>query len=210
MIYINEIEPLFGVEAFEIIAPNYNVAPTQIMPVIRRLNGKRQLEMMRWGIPRIIGKDLVKDIINTRADKAFSGFWKKQVTSQRVLVPASSFFEWKTTASGKLPYVIKPTDENVFAFAGIWNSWTDKNNNTFHAYSIMTTDPNAEMKQIHDRMPVILHENEYDDWLHDELDQARIAELLLPSEDGRLEIHQVSTAVNNVRNNSEELLNPVE
>jgi putative SOS response-associated peptidase YedK len=73
-------------------------------------------------------------------------------------------------------------------------------------YSIMTTDPNAEMKDIHDRMPVILHADEYADWLQPEQSVARFAELLLPSEDGRLTMYEVSKDVNNVRNNDERLM----
>lgn len=208
MIYIVEIEDRFGIEKFEII-DNYNVAPTQRMPVIKESGNKRQVEIMHWGIPRMIGKDLVKEIINTRADKAFSGFWKKQVMQHRVLVPASFFYEWKKVDGSKTPYLIKPKDEDIFAFAGIWNSWKDKEGHEFNAYSIMTTDPNAEMKAIHDRMPVILHQDEYEDWLQPDQSEERLAELLLPSEDGRLELYEVSKDVNNVRNNNPDIIKPV-
>ena len=76
------------------VRANYNVAPSQIMPVITESSdGKRHLEQMKWGIPRMLGKDLVKELINTRSDKAFGGFWKRTVLGRRCLVPATGFYE---------------------------------------------------------------------------------------------------------------------
>lgn len=75
------------------LVPNYNTALTQVMPVVTMTeDGKRQIEMMKWGIPRILGKDLVKELINTRADKAFGGFWRKTVCNRRCLIPANGFY----------------------------------------------------------------------------------------------------------------------
>jgi putative SOS response-associated peptidase YedK len=186
--------------------PNYNSAPTQKLPVILQREDGRHTEIYRWGIPRVLGKDFVKDIINTRSDKAFGGFWKKNVIERRCLVPATSFFEWKKTDGSKQPFLIHPKDLDLFAFAGIWSEWTDKDGNFSLNFSIMTTDPNKEMKDIHDRMPVILHKDEEEEWLKPDLNQDLIAKLLFPSEDGRLEMYPVSTKVNNVRNNSPEIL----
>jgi putative SOS response-associated peptidase YedK len=89
MIYVEQIESRFGIDKFEIIDKynNYNVAPTQKMPVVRQHDDGKHLELMRWGMHRMLGNDVVRELINTRADKAFGGFWKKQVTTQRVLVP---------------------------------------------------------------------------------------------------------------------------
>ena len=205
----DNIDKRFGVIVNIPIKPNYNVAPTQHMPVIRSVNGKKELELMYWGIPRMIGKDLVKEIINTRSDKAFSPFWKKQVTKQRVLIPANGFYEWKKTKDDKIPYFIELPSEEMYAFAGIWNSWKDKDGNEFNAYSIMTSDPNAEMKSVHDRMPVILHQEDEDEWLKDNLSVDRIAEMLWTPLDGDLKMFEVSTAVNSVRNNDAKLLEPI-
>lgn len=206
----DNIEQRFSVKVHQPIKPNYNAAPTQDMPVIRAIDGKRELEYMHWGIPRMIGKDLVKEIINTRSDKAFSRFWKKQVTEQRVLIPANGFYEWKKTKEGKTPYFIELPTEEVYAFAGIWNSWKDEDGNEFNAYSIMTSDPNAEMKSVHDRMPVILHKEDEDKWLQDELTEEEIQEMLWTPEDGYLKVYEVSKSVGNVRNNDRSLLQPVE
>lgn len=100
---IEEMKDHFDVEVPDNIKPNYNAAPTQTMPVIRLVDGKSKVELMHWGIPRMLGKDFVKEIINTRSDKAFGNFWKKQVRTQRVLIPANGFYEWKKSSEGKTP-----------------------------------------------------------------------------------------------------------
>lgn len=193
------------------VRPNYNVAPSQVMPVVtEEAGGSRVMEMMRWGIPRILGKGLVKELINTRSDKAFGGFWKKTVLNCRCLVPATGFYEWKTGPSGKIPYFIHPKDEDLYAFAGIWDTWKSDEGQEVKTYSIMTSEPNREMRAIHNRMPVILHQADEATWL-DLSNDTPIAldRLLSPSEDGRLDIYEVSRGVNNSRNNSEGLLLPV-
>lgn len=193
------------------VRPNYNVAPSQVMPVITEgEDGKREIELMKWGIPRILGKDLVKEIINTRSDKAFGGFWKKTVINRRCLIPATSFFEWKTSKEGKTPFLIHPKGIELYSFAGIWSTWKDDNGHEFKTYSIMTCEPNKEMKAIHNREPVILHPEDEASWIEPSNDQqSSLERLLFPLEDNSLEIYEVSRDVNSPRNNDESLLKPV-
>jgi putative SOS response-associated peptidase YedK len=193
------------------LRPNYNVAPSQTMPVITEdKNGKRQLEDMKWGIPRSLGKDFIKEIINTRADKAFGGFWKRTVLSQRCLIPADGFYEWQKSAHGKTPFYIHPKDLKLYAFAGIWDIREDEAGHKIKTYSIMTTDANEEMRQVHTRMPVILDRQEEALWLDSaHNDPGFLAELLEPYKNGGLEIYQVSADVNSPRNNDAHLLQAV-
>lgn len=195
----------------ESIHPNYNVAPTQQMPVITLENNNKQLQFMYWGIPRVLGKNLIKELINTRSDKAFGGFWKKTVLNKRCLVPASGFYEWKKLADGKQPYFIHPKEENLFSFAGIWDIWKSKDGDEVKTFSIMTTEPSKEMSEIHNRMPVILHKQDEDEWLKDPKDITPddIQLLLRPYDDNGLEIYPVSRAVNNVHNNDKHLTRPL-
>lgn len=190
---------------------NFNVAPTQTMPVIAEVEGQRTIELMRWGIPRFIGPGKVKDVFNTRSDKAF-GSWKKLVMTQRVLVPATGFYEWKRAGDAtKQPYFIHPSQDDLFAFAGIWNMWEDDDKRQIKTYSIITTEPNKEMSGIHNRMPVILHQEDEAAWLtsaHDN-DRSAIEALLRPYEDNGLEIYEVSRDVNVTRNNNKELMYPM-
>ena len=178
------------------------------MPVITISDdGQRNLEMMKWGIPRFLGKDTIKELINTRADKAFGGFWKKTVSSRRCLIPANGFYEWKGSAGNKTPYFIHPKHEKLFAFAGIWDTWKSEDGHEVKVYSIMTTEPNKEMRSIHDRMPVILYPEDEASWLEpSKVTRDDIEPLLRPFEDNGLEIYEVSKDVNTVKNNDEHLI----
>ncbi|HSW85049.1 MAG TPA: SOS response-associated peptidase [Candidatus Saccharimonadales bacterium] len=195
----------------EDLRANYNVSPTQVMPVVTEDEaGTRHLEQMQWGIPRMLGKDLVKELINTRADKAFGGFWKRTVLNRRCLIPATGFYEWRATQAGKIPYFIHPKKIDLYAFAGIWDIWQSRDGHKVKVYSIMTTEPNKEMKAIHNRMPVILHREDEATWIEPSNDKQKGLEpLLLPFEDHGLEIYEVSRDVNNPRNNNESLLEPI-
>ena len=190
---------------------SFNVAPTQTMPVITDDGDGQQLELMRWGIPRFIGPGKVKDVFNTRADKAF-GSWKTLVMTKRLLVPATGFYEWKQlTDATKQPYFIRPKDQQLFSFAGLWNTWKDEFGKEIKTYSIITTEPNQEMSSLHNRMPVILHQEDESAWLtptHDN-DRGAIEALLRPYEDNGLEMYEVSRDVNVVRNNDEKLIYPL-
>lgn len=193
------------------LKPNFNVAPTQVMPVITAAeDGGRQVEMMKWGIPRIIGKDLVKELINTRTDKAFGGFWRKTVCNRRCLIPANGFYEWKGSAGNKTPFFIHPKKEALFAFAGIWDTWKSEDGHEVKVYSIMTTEPNKEMSSIHNREPVMLHREDESSWIEpSNNDQNALERFLYPYEDNGLEIYEVSRDVNVVRNNNNRLFLPL-
>lgn len=180
------------------VKPNYNTAPTQTMPVFIH-ESKPEFVDMKWGIHRVIGPGVEKDIINTRADKAFSRFWNKTVRENRCLIPATGFYEWDVKT--KQPYFIHPKDRDLYYFAGIY---AEKDG--VCTYSIMTTDPNKEMSVIHNRMPVILHRGEELKWLED---VDNLEEYLTPLEDGSLEMYEISRDVNNVRNNYPALSRPV-
>ena len=196
--------------ALPALRPNFNAAPTQTMPIIIDGNGANSVQLMRWGIPRFIGPGKVKDVFNTRADKAFWS-WKKLTMSQRVLVPASGFYEWKAQTGGKQPYYIHPKNQSVFSFAGIWNHWKNDDGQEVMTFSIMTTDPNHEMSAIHNRMPVILRPDDEAAWLSpaNDNDHDALAALLTPYADGGLNIYAVSKDVNVVRTNDERLLLPL-
>lgn len=187
---------------------NFNVSPSQIMPVITNDGRDNQVEEMRWGIPRFIGPGKVKDVFNTRDDKAF-GSWKKLVLTQRLLIPASGFYEWKKPE--KQRYFIHPKNEELFSFAGIWNLWENKETGEkIKVYSIITTEPNKEMSHIHNRMPVILHQDDESSWLSpsNDNDRGAIEVLLRPYDDDKLEMFEDNRDLKVIRSN-EELIYPL-
>lgn len=186
--------------------PNYNAAPTQAMPTILNQDGKLSVAKMVWGIPRTLGKDVTKNIFNTRSEKAFERFWGKTTKSNRCLIPANGFYEWKTTSTGKVPYWIHPTHGKLFYFAGIY----DLDPDGVPHYSILTTTPNHIMEPIHNRMPVMLAGDSKDLWLNPkETEAAFLEELLKPAPDSALEMYEVSKEVNVARTNNSHLMLPV-
>lgn len=189
---------------------NLNVAPSLTMPVIVDDDGVN-LDLMRWGIPRFIGEGKMKDVFNTRADKAFAS-WKKLTMTQRLLIPATGFYEWKDTGSGKQRYFIRPKGIEIFSFAGVWNTWENKETKELiHGYSIITTEPNKEMSDVHNRMPVILHQEDESTWISPSNDNDRntIEALLRPFEDNGLELYKDDRDLKVARGNDEYLVYPL-
>lgn len=211
----DEITPRFGVTPKEPLKPNYNAAPGQFMPVITRgEDGKRKLDIMKWGLVPVWSKDekIGYKLINARAESLFEkNTWRTVIKKRRCLIPATGFYEWKREGTDKKqPYYIHPRDDALFAFAGIWEVWHDHEGGELHTYSIITTEPNAEMTEIHNRMPVILHQEDEDAWLDAPADdQAAIEQFLHPYEDHGLDMFEVSTEVNVVRNNDNKLILPI-
>jgi putative SOS response-associated peptidase YedK len=186
--------------------PNYNVAPTQTMPVITSSDSHNSVELMKWGIPRKLSKDTEKSLINTRSEKAFERFWGKTVKQHRCLVPANGFYEWQASPEGKIPFWIHSKNADLMYFAGIY----DIDSEGHKYYSIMTTSPNKEMEQIHNRMPVILEPDKRIAWLSAGEDETGILEdILRPLHDGSLEMHEVSRDVNTARTNNGQLILPI-
>lgn len=202
----DELEERYRVEVAEAIRPNYNVAPSQMMPVVTN----EGLEVMRWGlIPRWAKDEKIGyKLINARSETVFEKpMWKGIIKRNRCLVPANGFYEWQKRDGGKQPFYIHFPDEHIFSFAGIWETWLHEGKD-WHTYSILTTSPNEEMESIHDRMPVILHPEDEAQWLAADTEED-IQVLLVPLEDGELETYEVTPEVNTVRVNDETLIRPM-
>jgi len=209
-----ELEPKKELQQALDFPDNFNVAPGQDMPVIVRGSQAHVLEFMIWGLIPSWSKDPQKalKLINARRESLLEKpMWKRLVKSKRCIVPARGFYEWKTVDGKKQPYYITPKSGNVFSFAGLWDEWSDEHGTEMMTYTIITTSPNKEMSEIHKRMPAILDKQQADLWLSPvDLDQAQLDDLLGPAPSGTIEIAKVSTDVNNVRNNSADLIYPFE
>ena len=215
-----EIRARYGVKNFsEDIHNNYNVAPGQLMPVVTETEEDgRSIDLMRWGLIPVWAKDpnIGYKLINARDDTIFDKpMWRNVVLRKRCLIPADGFYEWKKPPAGvkepKQPFYIRPKQTDLFSFAGVWETWKDVEGLQWKTYSIITTDPNKEMAGIHNRMPVILHEEDEASWLdprHNN-DRDAIEHLLRPFDDSGLEAFEVSRDVNVARNNDEKLIYPI-
>lgn len=192
---------------------NFNVSPGNEMPVIVRGKQEHQIDFMVWGLVPAWSKEphTALKLINARKEGMFEKpMWKRLVNSKRCIAPARGFYEWKLEDGKKQPYYITPTNGDVFSFAGLWDEWSDGKGNSLKTYTIVTTTPNKEMSDIHNRMPAILTKEQMDIWLNPiELTREQVDDLLTPSPDGSVQMVPVSTEVNNARNNSKELIYPL-
>jgi putative SOS response-associated peptidase YedK len=137
--------------------------------------------------------------------------WIGSMRHHRCLVPARGFYEWRLVNERmKVPYFIHPKNQDLFSFAGLYSVWNDVEDRPLYSFSILTTRPNKEMKEVHDRMPVILHPAEEATWLDRHIDERKILESFLgPYEDGGLDIYRVSDEVNSPRNNDRHLVDAI-
>lgn len=184
---------------------NYNVAPGQTLPVVVA-HSPNTMELMKWGLIPFWEekKEKQKGLINIREDTATTKGWAhKYIQFQRCLVPASGFYEWRRDTLGKHPYYFYLKDKKYYSFAGVYSETTDpKSGEVNKSYSIITTSANDVMKPIHDRLPVILKEEDESKWLnHDLVELEEISKFLQPYKDEGMEKYSVSENINSISNN---------
>ena len=189
--------------------PKYNIAPTTQIPVLRFVDGKRRLDLMRWGLVPSWAKEVGKFAThNARSDGCeskplYRGAWK---AGRRCVIPASSFFEWRQ--SDKKPYAIGLGNQGPLSIAGLWEE--NKIEGATLSATMITTEPNSLMEPIHNRMPVILGDEHLAAWLGEEpASPEELRELLKPFSAERMTLWPVSKAVGNVRNSGAELVEEV-
>lgn len=150
--------------------PTWNVAPTRTAPVVRLHpeTRARHLDLLRWGLIPHWAKDpkSVRQPFNARAETvATAPMFRDALVRRRCLVPADVFYEWQATESGKLPFAITRADGQPMVFAGLWEGWRGADGSVLRTYTIITTNANATLRPLHDRMPVILEPPDWSAWL---------------------------------------------
>lgn len=198
-------------EGFE-YRPNYNAAPMQFIPTIIGSKDGNRLGALRWGLVPNWAKDekIGNKMINARAETLTEKpAFKRLISSKRCIIPCSGFYEWKKDGSVKQPMRILMKDYSIFSLAGLYDTWIDPEGKKVSTCTIITTEPNRLMADIHDRMPVILRPQDEADWLNKESDKESVLRLLSPYEADEMIAYKVDSAVGNVRNNNEELIKEV-
>ncbi|KGP80485.1 MULTISPECIES: SOS response-associated peptidase [unclassified Paenibacillus] len=198
-------------EGFE-YKPNYNAAPMQFIPTIIGSKDGNRLGSLRWGLVPNWAKDekIGNKMINARAETLTEKpAFKRLLSSKRCIIPCSGFYEWKKDGSVKQPMRILMKDDSIFSLAGLYDTWIDPEGKKLSTCTIITTEPNRLMADIHDRMPVILRPQDEADWLNKESDKESVLRLLSPYEADEMIAYKVDSAVGNVRNNNEELIKEV-
>jgi putative SOS response-associated peptidase YedK len=195
--------------------PRYNIAPSQMVPVIAR-DGSKRLGLKSWGLVpswaknRTIGQKMINARAETLGEKPS---FKRLLFTRRCIVPATGFYEWAKDGKRKVPIYFRMKDGGLFGFAGLWDLWKspDGPGGQIESFTIITTAPNELIARVHDRMPAILKRDDETRWLDPRLeDGAALGSMLQPYPAGEMEGYEVSRAVNSPLNHGPECIAPVD
>jgi len=203
----DELTEVFSIREFAdfIPEPSFNVAPTQFVKAIVG-NENRRLGALRWGLIPAWAKseEIGQKLINARAETlAEKPSFREAFKKRRCVIAANGFYEWRKTASGKVPMYIYQKSEKPFALAGLYETWRTPAGETLSTCTIITTAPNSLMASIHNRMPAILPSAAIEQWLDRSAYHAeQLLSLLTPFASEEMSAHEVSLRVNSPKNNS--------
>jgi putative SOS response-associated peptidase YedK len=190
----------------------FNVAPSQLMPVIVQ-HEKIEMVMMQWGlIPRGVRNPRKSPHpINARAETLMeTPVFRDLLPQNRCLIPASGFYEWLKEGTRKIPFYIHVRDRPIVAFAGLYDVSRDTDGEPHLTYTIVTTDANTLVSRLHERMPVILRQEDETRWLSgDTPSTGEMQALLAPYRPGEMEAYPVSSRVNSPAEDDERLIQPL-
>jgi len=200
-----ELEERFQAEMVVEFKPRYNIAPTQLLPVITS-DSPKGFSFFYWGITPDFGqnKPVSQKLINAKAETvnekiSFKGSFQKR----RCIIPADGFYEWKKLGKKtKIPYRFTLRDDDMFAFAGIWEEYETVSGESQHTFLILTTTPNEVVSEVHDRMPVILSRSHEKKWLDKYSSEEDLLKMLNPYPGEQMISFTVSPMVNSVQNDS--------
>lgn len=193
-----EVAEFFDVESQLELFPRFNIAPTQMNPVIRQNHRSRELSLMRWGFIPFWAKDskIGYRMINARSE-VIAKSYRLSLKNQRCLVLADGWYEWKN----KAPYHFRKPDHHPFAFAGLWSTWKD-----LETFTILTAESAGIAAGYHDRMPVILNREDYDVWADPTTNGFDLLETIVQNRDREVEVVAANPCVGNVRNETPDCL----
>lgn len=198
-----ELEQRFQAEMLPDFSPRYNIAPTQLVPVITSQSPKG-FSFFYWGITPDFGKNkpVAQKLINARAESVNDKIsFKSSFEKRRCLIPADGFYEWKKLGKKtKIPYRFTLREGELFAFAGIWEEYETVSGEIEHTFLILTTSPNETVSEIHDRMPVILNRQMEKKWLDNYTSESDLLSMLQPYSSDQMMSYTVSPLVNSVEN----------
>jgi putative SOS response-associated peptidase YedK len=206
------IRRLFGYPEQPNFPPRYNVAPTQPVPIVRLVDGKRQFALVRWGLIPPWAKDprAFTLLINARGESVNEKpAFRNAMRRRRCLFPADGFYEWQVAGGRRRPYCVRPRDGGPIAFAGLWETWMGPNGEEMETAVVITTEANKTLHPIHYRMPAVIAPEAFDFWLDClRVDANTAAALLVPAPEDLFEAYEISPAVNRVTNDYPDLLKP--
>lgn len=209
-----EIAERFDIDPIEeLLAPRYNIAPSQIIPVIRQAQS-REMAGCKWGLIPFWAKDpkIGNNLINAKAETiAEKPSFKQALAKRRCLIPADGFYEWqKRGKAPSQPMYIRRRDGGLFAFAGLWEEWKSPEGEPIETCTIITVEPNELLSKIHNRMAAILKPDDEAAWLDPKSKVDDLLQMLRPYDSDELEAIPVSRAVNSPAHDSAALIAQIE
>lgn len=191
----------------------YNAAPGQKIPAIIEERGERRLGQLKWGLVPFWAKDekIGYKMINAKSETIQEKpAFKNLFVRKRCIIPADGFYEWKKVGKAKQPMRIMMKSGEPFAFAGLFDSWTSPEGEKVHTCTIITTQPNKVVSDIHDRMPVILREQDEHLWLNrGQFDADLLQSLLIPYDESKMRAYPVSAMVGSPKNDTHECIKEI-
>jgi putative SOS response-associated peptidase YedK len=209
----------FDLPGVPCLSPRYNIAPTQTVLAIRHPlaadteDGDRTWVHFTWGLVPSWAQDskIGARLINARAETlAEKPSFRAAFKRRRCLIVADGFYEWHRLPDRKQPYYFHMADHQPFAFAGLWEHWENGNGDVLESCTIITTEANAALRSIHDRMPVILAPTAYDLWLSPAASTSQVQDVLRPYPATAMASYPVHTRVNNARYDHPDCLQPTD
>jgi putative SOS response-associated peptidase YedK len=209
----SELAEIFAAEPLaDDPGPRFNVAPTDEALVVVQRDDRRAVTAYRWGlIPHWAESAKVGSrMFNARAETLTSSpAFRDAFVRKRCLVPVDGFYEWRREGAVRQPFLIGRADGMPLVLAGLWSGWRDPTTEqVVRTFTIVTSGPNEQMADLHDRMPVVVPEEVWPLWLDATTDPSELRAILEPNDDTRLLIRPVSRLVNDVRNDGPELIEP--
>lgn len=206
-----DIGRAFGARIDLDLVPRYNVAPSLMLPVVRAdEEGARRADLLRWGLVPGWAKDLSigNKLVNARSETvAEKPSFRRAFKKRRCVVPMDGFYEWKATPTGKQPYLATMKDGSLLGVAGLWERWEPKDGEPVESFTLLTTEANDLLAEVHHRMPVLLGTGELPVWLDPGVsDRDALEAMFRPYPSELMEIRPVSRRLNSVKNDDPSVL----
>jgi len=193
----------YELDYFSDFTPKYNIAPTQQIFTINKESNERVGKIRSWGLISSWSKEpkIGSKMINARSETVTEKpAFKSAFRYRRCLIPALGFYEWNRKEKNKQPYYIRMRDGTLFTFAGLWENWKKVEGKEIESCTILTTEANNVVNQIHDRMPVILRHEDFDLWLDSHSNIELLKPLLIPYSSEKMQMYPVNSYVNKTQN----------
>jgi putative SOS response-associated peptidase YedK len=209
--HVREALARLGVATPARFESRYNIAPNTRIPIVRQAENSLECTEVRWGLlPSWARDDEGPPLVNARLETLFEKpSFRDSLRTRRCIIPATGFYEWETRGKAKLPWLFRRKDEQPFGFAGLWDTWRAPDGTLLESCAFVTTTPNALMRPIHERMPVMLATGEFATWLDPRLTEPnQLKPLLRTPADEDVGNLALGTYVSNVRNQGPMCLTP--